>query len=295
MPVCTTDGRSDPELRVHVLDNNTALKKILYIISIALLVTGCEVIREQERLIPVDAELSTGRKHVLLEFTGYRCSGCPTAATTARTLGELYGDQLIVVAIHPASNPFTQGLYDYTCPAADSVYKEAGGTPSTGFPTGNIDFVSKDGQYFFPHEEWPTILLSAMRDTVAPTLSIEASIDTTTRIISASTFLYSDSTRTARLAVWVTEDSITGVQVMPDGEAVYDYIHRHVLRTSAFEDPWGTPVVLSQTTAPRRLSFPLPEGCNPAQCRIIALLIDTNNKHILQANETNLDFGNDLP
>ena len=36
---------------------------------------------------------------------------------------------------------------------------------------------------------------------------------------------------TGLLQVWVLEDNITALQVMPDGEVNYDYVHNHVLRT----------------------------------------------------------------
>ena len=110
-----------------------------YLLALSLLFTGCELIPEQEQLIPVPAPVGSTRRHVLLDFTGFRCVNCPAAASTAASLQTLYGDQLILVSLHPASNPFTQGLYDYTCPASDSVYLFLGGTPSTYFPIGNID------------------------------------------------------------------------------------------------------------------------------------------------------------
>ena len=167
---------------------------------------GCEVIKEEDRLIPVEQEESGSRTHVLLEFTGFRCVNCPKAAETAQTLHELYGERLIVVALHPASNPFTQGKYDYTCPAADSIYQYMGGTASTPFPTGNIDMTATDGSYFCDPEEWPTALSRAMADTIVPSLA------------------------EAKKSYWLVEDSVLGAQAMPDGSVNMEYYHRHVLR-----------------------------------------------------------------
>ena len=267
------------------------MRKSLFIVLLGLMVMGCEVIPEADRLIPVPIESSTARRHVLLDFTGFRCVNCPTAAETAQDLSELYGERLIVVSLHPASNPFTQGLYDYTCPAADSIYRALGGTASTPFPTGNVDLVRLNDRAFFDPAEWSALLQTQLRDSAAPTLWVEASLDTLSRSLSANIYCYADTTTQALLALWVTEDSIRGVQAMPDGTVNTDYLHRHMLRTTAYDSPWGIPVTMTPLTAPQRAVCTLPEDCQPAQCHVIALLLDCNDKHILQAYETNLDLG----
>ena len=104
------------------------------IIGLALLLCACQLIKEEDRLIPLpQPEKASARTHVLIEFTGFKCVNCPTAAELAHELQQLYDTQLIVVAMHPAANPFTQGVakYDYTCPAADSCYRLCGGDAST--------------------------------------------------------------------------------------------------------------------------------------------------------------------
>ena len=116
-----------------------------YIILFVLLLTGCDVIPKDEQLIPLDTKQGT-RRHVLIEYTGFRCVNCPTAAEMAQELADMYKEQLYVVSLHPASNPFTQGKYDYTSPAADSIYRWMGGDASTPFPTGNIDMKRYGGE-----------------------------------------------------------------------------------------------------------------------------------------------------
>lgn len=217
----------------------------------ALWLVGCEVIDMNERLVPVEMPSSGARTHVLIEFTGFRCVNCPKAAETAQALQASYGEQLILVAMHPASNPFTQGKYDYTCPAADSIYQWMGGTASTPFPTGNIDMVQHENAYFSDPTEWASILHQAMTDTVAPDLS------------------------GAQKWYWLVEDSVQGVQAMPDGSVNKNYYHRHVLR-GAWTD---------------EAQVIVPAGCNREQLFLLTLYTDTNDKHILQAYEKKLDSG----
>lgn len=254
---------------------------------------GCEIIPENERLILTEADPYGNRTHVLLEFTGFRCVNCPTAAETAQTLHGLYGDQLTVVALHPASNPFTQGKYDYTCPAADSIYLFMSGTATTSFPTGNIDMKPINDRWFFDYAEWPAEVSKAMEDSICPPLWIETELDTTNKeiSISASFDYYFSSARNAQLALWLVEDSVKGVQAMPDGSVNMEYYHRHVLRAVADDKPFGLPTTPDMMTG----HIPLPEECNPDHCTIVALLLDNQDYHILQAYETKLDYSHAMP
>ena len=223
----------------------------LYTIILSVLLTSCEVIPENERLIPVPLPDAGEQRHVLLEFTGFRCVNCPAAAETAASLQSLYGDNLIVIVLHPASNPFTQGAYDYTCPEADSIYRFMGGTATTPFPTGNIDMRLFDDSYFIGPDQWTTQLVNIIQ---SPITDIPSPIT----------------------SYWLVEDSVLGVQAMPDGSVNMNYYHRHVLRAIS-EQPFQQ----------------LPEQCNPAHCTVVTMQIDPNDKHIINAYETALHLSSD--
>ena len=212
---------------------------VLVLCSLFLVLTSCEVIPESERLIPVQTGI---QRHVLLEFTGFRCVNCPAAAETAANLKHLYGDSLIVLALHPASNPFTQGAYDYTCPEADSIYQLLGGLPTTPFPTGSIDMRLFDDSYFISPADWATKL-------------------TLTSNLTPLTF-------TTDTSYWLVEDSVLGVQAMPDGTVNTAYYHRHVLRAIS-NQPFAS----------------IPDKCNPAHCTVVTIYSD-QTKQIIDAYET---------
>lgn len=226
------------------------MKRLLYIL-LALTLCACEVINEADRLIPVPLPIANGRKHVLLEFTGFRCVNCPEAAEKAASLQALYGENLIVIALHPASNPFTQGAaeYDYTCPEADSIYRFMGGTETTPFPTGNIDIQPTGNGYLIDPVEWGARLNTVMADT-----------------------LWDPNTK-YDTSYWLVEDSVLGAQLMPDGSTNMNYYHRHVLRAISNE-PFEQ----------------IPEKCNPAHCAVVTIYTDINNKQILQAYENPFDL-----
>ena len=259
----------------------------LFIVFLAAVLCGCEVIREEDRLIPM-AIVNGERVHVLVEYTGFRCVNCPEAAETAEALQALYGGQLVVVAMHPATNTFTQGAFDYTCPEADLCYRWMGGTATTPFPTGNIDMKETDGSFFLDRQQWASALLTAMEDDEAPYLHATATADSTGGItVTIQTQALQETE--ARMALWVTEDSVLGAQVMGDGTNNLSYYHRHVLRDALMDDPFGWEVTIGAEEQERTYRYTLPDGCNAAQCRFIALILDKNDKHILQAYETKLD------
>ena len=227
----------------------------LFIYMVILALCSCEVIPEDERLIPVETKPSGHRTHVLLEFTGFRCVNCPSAAEIASELQHMYDSSLIVVSLHPASNPFTQGKYDYTCPAADSIYTWLGGTATTPFPAGNLDLLNYEGDWFVDMREWPTMVYQAMQDSLVPALD------------------------KAEISYWLVEDSIKGAQAMPDGTVNMEYYHRHVLRD----------------IQANQADITIPTGANPAQLYLITVYSDPNDKHILQAYEKKLFDGTSVP
>ena len=224
------------------------MKNYIYIVLAALCLAGCELIPDEERYKPVDSHTGT-RCHVLLEFTGFRCVNCPTASELAQNLQQTYKGQLYVVALHPASNPFTQGKYDYTCPAADSIYQWMGGDASTPFPAGNIDMMPYEGEWFANTNQWPTMVYEAMQETEIPN---------------------PDQLKTS---YWLVEDSVLGVQAMPDGSVNDHYYHRHVLRGVWDEEA----------------AIVVPEGCRREYLSVLKIYLDTKDKHIVQAYETTLD------
>ncbi len=269
------------------------MKQILYIL-VAVVLCGCEVIREQDRWIEVPIpQTFSERTHVLVEYTGFKCVNCPKAAAAAQDLSSMYGEKLIVVAMHPASNPFTQGVskYDYTCPEADIYYQYMGGTAQTGFPTGNMDFVKSEKGYFSDFQEWPGIVASSMLDTTDLHIEItEAKGDTVSHEVNVSISAYTGEDTECRIAVWVVEDSIKGAQRMPDGTNNMEYYHRHVLRQTTGDDPWGEPVQLNGHQQTLRQHSTLPAEYDMKHCHVVAVAIDPNDKHILNAAEASINI-----
>ena len=204
------------------------MKNLLYIVFLAAVLTGCEVIREQDRLLPVDLSAdSTGSRHVLIEFTGFRCVNCPTAAADAELLHQRYPENLVVVAMHPADNHFTQTTlpqYDYTCPEANVYYNYFGGSGTTPFPTGIVDFVSEWSAY----NDWASLVRSSVMKEKPGHVDIALSnLRPKTREFAFSLVVSADSTLETQALLWLVADSVQGAQQMPDGSSNRNYTHRN--------------------------------------------------------------------
>lgn len=249
------------------------VKRWLYI-GLTVLLCSCQLIKEEDRLIPLpQPEKSAARTHVLIEYTGFLCVNCPTASETAQDLLQVYDSQLIVVAMHPASSPFTQGatLYDYTCPAADVYFQFCGGDAQTPFPKGNIDLQAVDNNYLLDPSLWAAQLYRVSNDSTSVMLDLKAEMEPTSRKVTISSTLHADSVGALRVSYWLVEDSIQGAQRMPDGSSNLHYYHRHMLRAEYTD------------TTP----FALPDAYAAEHCTIVAIIQDAQQR-IIQAKQTKL-------
>ena len=263
-------------------------KYIATMLSVIVL-AGCEVIGESERLVPVPVPVdSTERAHVLIEFTGFRCVNCPKASAEAEELKQTYGERLIVVAMHPASNPFTQGAakYDYTCEEADVYYRYMGGNATTPFPTGNINIVDYEEGYLNDYPTWATLLAQQMSQPTQVHLNVLAVLESSMNIVTVTTTASADKKQDYRLVTWLIEDSIQGAQAMPDGTVNREYYHRHVLRM-ATGDPWGENRTIPFTPIAVTTTMTLPDGCDMQHCSIVVAALDDKNR-IINARQTTI-------
>ena len=185
--------------------------------------------------------------------------------------------------MHPASNPFTQGAYDYTCEAADVYYRYMGGTATTPFPTGNVDFLPGEQNYLHDYPEWPTLMAQEMSKTADVYMSTQTSFDDSNRSLSIATTMYAPEMHECRVAVWLIEDSVQGAQAMPDGSVDKQYYHRHVLR-GTIGDPWGETVSVTMKPLTLNVSTTLPEAWDPEHCSVVAVALN-ERKEVVNASE----------
>lgn len=248
---------------------------------------SCEVIPEGDRFIPIDVK-ETNRTTLLIEFSGLRCMNCPNAAEEAHDMLSLYGDNLLVVEMHPKSNSMTHAKaeWDYTCEASDTYYTYFGGSSTTPFPTGVINMTpAEDGKYFLEYPLWGAAYQESASKISHIDIQQAVRYDASSRTVVMDAYITNLSTIDMKVQhiVWLTEDSIVGPQVMPDGSQNKEYVHNHVLR-DAITDVWGDSLAITAgATEIVTLDYPLPEKVNPTNCNIISLVL--KDKEVIQAKE----------
>ena len=267
-------------------------KYISMVLAVGLL-SACEVIPENDRITEVFTPTDPSaikRTSVLIEYSGWQCVNCPTAAEEAHHLKEQYGENLVVVVMHPESNPNTRHnnkpQLNYTCPEADSLYIMMGGTNTTPFPTGNVNMV-KDATkgYFNDYDKWAT-LVSQAYSTPKPVIigqEVKGTTDSKDITITIDITNAGSEMMDATLQVWLTEDNVIGSQKKPEGTDK-NYAHNHLMRAS-ISPLWGDAVRLeAQQKEQLTYHYTLPENVVKENCNIVALV--SVNGEVIQAKET---------
>lgn len=278
----------------------------MMVVAVAML-TACEVIPEDERdfevFIPKDTTTNDStqttpvivkRNSLLIEYSGWMCVNCPTAAEVAHQLKEQYGEQLVVVVMHPESNPNTRHnnkpALNYTCPEADSIYIMMGGTSTTAFPTGNINLFKHDTKsYFTDYSMWGKYISQAYSNPKPVIINQEVKGTMDSKDINIVVDITNHDTKAieATLQVWLTEDSVMGSQKKPEGTDK-NYAHNHLMRAS-ISPLWGDIMPIeAHTTEQQVYRYTLPEKIVKENCNIVALV--SVNGEVVQATETKISI-----
>lgn len=270
------------------------MKKIVFIIMCAALaLSACQVIPENEQIIEVFTPADTSqyrRTSLLIEYSGWRCMNCPNAAAVAHELQKQYGEELLVVVMHPASNPNTRygsnQAVNFTCPEADSMYIHMGGTNATPFPTGNVNYQLQDNAYFTSSDTWATQVSQYYGGS---SIIMQQTVRCEEKDVTIDLELYNlgSSPLDATLQLWLTEDGIVGKQIMPDGKTNNEYTHNHLLRASVLPSVWGEahqlPMLTPQTFT---YHYTLPEKVVAENCNVVSIL--SVGGIVVQAKETKI-------
>lgn len=240
------------------------MKKIAFILPIAaaFAFTACDNIDENERWnekVPVDI-----KKNVLIEdFTGQRCVNCPTAANLIHTLQEgKIGENIIAVSIHGGSMSFSVDKIPFGLATSyGEEYNNHWGVKT--WPNGMVD--RKDGLQ--EYTQWETSV--AQRLTIEPKVDIDIhteydgnASDTQwgKAIITVNlTENEEGSLENAHLNVWITENDIVAMQLLPDGSNKTDYIHNHVLRDLLTETYGETVNFDAEGRATKTITYDVPK------------------------------------
>lgn len=261
---------------------------IFALIAATVLFAACDVIPENDRLGKVEKEES-GRRVLLMEFTGWRCVNCPEAAKIAHDLLASIPNNLVVVAMHPTGHGFTTP--ENTANALSTTeamdYLTAyGGSGATGFPIGVVNGVKFGTDYLQGRDKWTSLILDEIKK--APVYSIDLSYTKTSQhqVVAKVTPIDTTANSNVSLQMWLLESNIVAPQIGGGNT----YVHNHVFR-KGLNALWGDELGNVTAEMEKTYSFDVESRYVVDNCSVVAVLIDTETKEVLQVAEVALGNG----
>lgn len=278
---------------------------------------GCDVI---DNPVPEQATVSAGRRDTLAldsaesaqpaatpvqralleDFTGQYCGNCPRAGLVAASLDQQYGERLVVLEAHvtdyfaaPKTNEVRYQT-DFRAPTVSQELNDYFGLELLGLPNGAVNRAPISGatSQLVGFSNWGTAVATQLAQTPQQDLRVTRLYNAATRKVRlkiSSRYLTAQPSRTFRLGIYVSEDSLLGWQkdYTRNPADVANYAHRHVLRT-ALSGTFGQIQALNPTagqTFATYLTYDLPATWQDKHCAIVAFLADDATKQIVQVAE----------
>lgn len=201
--------------------------------------TSCDEVKENDRYIDM-GEITAKRTVLLEEFTGQKCTNCPSAHESIEKIEEQYGDNLIAVSIHATTlainedpNSKISGLKQ---PEGDEYSQK------WGVSTIPIGVVNRKSGLTDPGA-WQGLVREYMQNDSPIAITLSATLDETSEKINIETDIDAGDNITGKLQLWVVESGIVAVQLLLDGSLNPNYVHNNVFR-AAVNGTWGENVTL---------------------------------------------------
>jgi thiol-disulfide isomerase/thioredoxin len=234
-------------------------------------------------------------KKVLVEdYTGHKCPNCPAAAEEAENLKDLYGKQVVLIAVHAGffATPSPGFDYDFRTPEGDDLNSFFG---FTAYPSGMVDRTGYSGQHILNYQAWPPKVADELLQEPEVSIDLTASLNGNSIEADIEIESLTELDGSYYLVLAITEDSIIQPQVnqLPQGgtETLSDYRHNHVLR-GHMNGTWGDEVISGNFPAGQTVTYSnsinLGSDWNENHLHVVAYLYDLSDYRVLQAEEVTL-------
>lgn len=259
--------------------------------TMAMAAASCSNIDEGDRLIYVKPA-EVGRAVLIEDLTGQRCINCPDGNDIITDIIKTYGeDNVIAVGIHSgplgfAGNSKRVGLMTDT---GVEYYKYWANGTNLGQPSAIFNRKKGPSDNF---NNWAAEVGLIISEKANLSVNIANAYDAKTRTLTTKVGAFGvNGTVSGKLQVWIVEDGIKAMQLMPDGSANQEYIHNHVFR-AAVNGTWGEDITVKEgETTSNDYSYVLPETWNADNISVVAFVYNGNGvenvakKHIVEHEE----------
>lgn len=240
--------------------------------AMAMAAASCSNIDEGDRLIYVKPA-EVGRAILIEDFTGQRCINCPTGTEIINGIVDTYGeDNVIAVGIHSgplgfAGNSKTVGLMTDT---GNEYYTHWDKENKMGQPWVVFNRkTSPDSHY----NNWAAMVGLIISEKANLSVNIANAYDAASRTLTTTVGAdVVNGTVNGKLQVWIVEDGVKALQMMPDGSANKEYVHNHVFR-AAVNGTLGEDVTVKEgETTTKQYQYKLPETWNADNIAVVAFV-----------------------
>ncbi len=266
------------------------------VVLLAVLLAGCDTI---------DPPYTTGADHhengnngevvrrvLLEEFTGHQCPNCPEGSMIAEELKALYGDRLVIVAIHAgwfANTDDGYFQYDFTTPEGDQLQSHF---LVEQFPVGLVNRARFDGSLLLAPGAWGGAMNENLDEPPLFDVRIHNDFEDGGLDVLVEVEALEDASGTYHLSVFLTESDIikpqkTNDTAYPSG-MIEDYEHNHVLRTGldgAFGELIHDNPMAGGEQLLRDYHLTWDHEWEPGNSAIVAFVYDAATKEVIQATE----------
>ena len=289
------------------------MKKHITLLSIILIITSCDV-EEGPSINDYDSYVNPDKKVLIEDFTGHLCPNCPDAARELSAIHDIYGDQVIGMALHVTKSfarpyPASQApafQYDFRTNWGD-YWDAFYGISDAGLPRGMINRIGyQDESHKLGKDEWATTVANELKKEI--NFKIYISSDETS--ISITSEVQNNINADYNLVVCLTESNIINWQ-KDGGNNIEDYEHNHVLRTVLIDQELSnsTNYVAGQEIQ-KTINYDLAAleqfnidysaniaelgngnagGWNASNMSVVAYIYNTNTKEIVQVQDAYLN------
>jgi len=280
----------------------TTMKKTIYLLAILGLIFGaCDKIDEpylEETGGSPPPPAEKVRKVLLEEFTGHLCVNCPEATKLANDLKQVYGEQLVLIAIHsgdlsvPSEPPFEA---DFRTQVGTDIFNQY---QPIGVPTGMVNRTSFDGNTVLFKDVWEPAIQELLATPATAYIEITHEYNAGSRELDLNiqTEFLQDLNARCNLSILIIESGIVSPQkndlasIGPTPNWL-DYEHMHMLRGSV-NGSWGDLIAenpLAGDSMTNDFSIVLDTELNAQNVAVVAILLNADTHEIFQVEEAHIN------
>ena len=288
------------------------------ILFILFYVSSCDIVEtpymNTENISQIDTNSNNYVKKVLIEdFTGHLCPNCPQAATEIEAIHDIYGEQIIAIAIHVTKSfarpyPASQApnfQYDFRTSWGDD-FDNLFDISSAGLPRGMVNRTGYPDNHKLGKDEWA----NAVTNELNKEINFGIMINSSNNNISITTQVLNNISGSYNLVVCLTESGIINWQ--KDGtENIENYEHNHILRSVLLDEALSSNINyetnqeiqknitynltgleeynIDYSTNVAELGNGNAGNWNSNNMSIVAYIYNTNTKEIVQVEQNNLN------